>query len=252
MRILALRNWRLVWVVLALLALLIGGARVAYAGPITYWKVVNPPDVNKLDNPNIPGWPDAGDNSCWLASAADLLSAAGYGNGAAIYGTLTGHYGIAATGFADTALSWYLQNFPMAGNPYTIVTGYFVGLTPSFIAGEMRRSEMVSIGIYPTVLLNENGHAISVWGDDGPNPASIAVTDSDRVGPGPAATWEQYNWVAPAIPTDPWGLTYGGTSLWYLGYVATLCDTPEPGTWMLVLLGAGEVWLTRRARVRGT
>jgi hypothetical protein len=250
MRILAPKNWRLVWVVLALLALLLCGVRTAYAGPITYWKVVNPPDVNKVDDPLTPGvWPENGDNSCWLASAADLLSAAGYGNGAAIYGTLTGHYGTAAAGFADTALSWYLQNFPMAGNPYTIVTGYITGLTPSFIASEMRRSELVSIGIYPTKDLQVEGHAISVWGDDGPNPGSAAVTDSDR---SPGGAWEQYDWAAPANPGEPWRLMYGGTTAWYLGYVATLCDTPEPGTWMLVLLGAGGVWLIRRGRVRGT
>jgi hypothetical protein len=158
------------WVVLALLALLLCGARTAYAGPITYWKVENPPDVNKWDDPLTPEWPESGDNSCWLASAADLLSAAGYGDGAAIYGALTGHYGTANGGSAATALSWYLQNYPMEGNPYTLVTGYIAGLTPSFIAGELRRTEMVSIGIYPTKDLQIEGHAISVWGDDGPIP----------------------------------------------------------------------------------
>jgi hypothetical protein len=63
---------------------------------------------------------------------------------------------------------------------------------------------------------------------------------------------ETYNWLPPVNPGEPWRISYGASSVWYLGYVATLCDTPEPGTWMLVLLGAGGAWWMRRGRVGGT
>ncbi|WP_031433015.1 hypothetical protein [Methylomarinum vadi] len=71
----------------------------------TYMKMNPPPDTDKAFL--------AGNNTCYLATAANMLAGAGYGTGGTvqaradnIYANLTDHFGTANTGWTDTALNY--------------------------------------------------------------------------------------------------------------------------------------------------
>ncbi|MFO8011970.1 MAG: PEP-CTERM sorting domain-containing protein [Phycisphaerae bacterium] len=96
------------------------------------------PDVDKVGVPSPPGpGPAPGDNSCWQATAANLLGAAGYGIGADpqsragnIYTQLTNDLGTLNMGRADRALNYWLYTYGknpdqadyLPDNEYTDVT----------------------------------------------------------------------------------------------------------------------------------
>jgi len=71
------------------------------------------PDVNKSPTTPVP------DNSCWLATAANLLAGAGWGTAAntpqqnadAIYAHLTAHFGTVSPGYCERAVNWWLLNY---------------------------------------------------------------------------------------------------------------------------------------------
>ena len=233
-------------IILGVAALLSVVAQRASAAP--YLKIPDPPDVDKPDRDGDGSWPDAGDNSCWLASAANILSAAGYGGANSIYGTLVGNFGYAQGGFQGTAINWYLTNHPMTGNPYTVLTEYDRGAlwdpywNPGFIASELRECEFVGIAIYADISMTTGGaHALTVWGDDDNSPPTwIWVTDSDR--DRGVLDIDSYDWTrhqnARGTGKDLYSLDYWGTAdTGYLGYVATLSPVPEAST--LLLFGSG-------------
>src|SRR5262245_43852168 len=71
-----------------------------------YMKMNPPPDVDKSPFP-----PAAADNSCWAATASNMLAGAGYGDGNTvqaraqdIYGELIAQFGL-VSGWADTGLT---------------------------------------------------------------------------------------------------------------------------------------------------
>jgi hypothetical protein len=160
------------------------------------WQKVNPPpDVDKSAHNHT------GTMTCWQATAANMLAAAGYGDGTTvqqraddIYNELVAHYGTTNGGWPDTALTWWLgsvHNTWAGSNPYTVVTfygprqktAYQDPNLPKFIGNELRRCQMVGLSI------GDPGcvwwHEITVWGDSGDadelttNPAQVIVTDSD-------------------------------------------------------------------------
>ena len=164
-----------------------------------YMKMDPPPDVDKAFS--------AGNNSCWLATAANMLAGAGYGSGKTvqeraddIYADLTAHYGTANGGWTDTALTWWLgsTNNTWPSNPYDVVTVYGNKTrTPwansngaQFIGNELRRCQMMGLSIsWPRTSAGgsaSGGHAIACWGDSGGNspltgnPSQVIVVDSDR------------------------------------------------------------------------
>jgi hypothetical protein len=192
-----------------------------------------PPDADK------PGLPTPADNDlrCWAATAANLLSAAGYGAGATmqarsngIFADLTAQFGMGG-GWIDTGLTWWLgsthNTTPL--NPYKVVTVYGTkNKVPwanangaQFIANELRKPHYVGLSIsWPTAgAQGTGGHAISAWGDSGTagtqnsNPAQIKVTDSDRdpaVGDLQTYSFDAYN------NPNPGGNDNGNG--WYLNY----------------------------------
>jgi len=82
-----------------------------------YMKMNPPADVDK--GPPAPAPPDV-DNSCWMATAANMLAGAGYGTGTNLQARATNIYdnlitwqtdaanptGKEDSGWTDTALSW--------------------------------------------------------------------------------------------------------------------------------------------------
>ncbi|MCC6682168.1 MAG: PEP-CTERM sorting domain-containing protein [Phycisphaeraceae bacterium] len=144
------------------------------------------PDVNKSPLPPLPG-----DSSCWLASASNILAAAGYGTGGpaqqraqVIYSQLTAAYGIASGGAPDQAISywlaWYGKNpNSLEYNPalnYTDVTAEYRTLTPAdyaFLQNELFRCQYVG------VQFDNPAHAVTFVGWDNTFNRSI-WHDSDR------------------------------------------------------------------------
>lgn len=144
------------------------------------------PDVDKNPFPPAPG-----DNSCWLASAANILGAAGYGTGPAaqqraqgIYNQLTAAYGVASGGAPDQAISyWMAWHGKNPNSPdysptltYTDVTAEYRTLTQvdyAFLQSELYRCQYVG------VQFDSPAHAVTLVGWNSNTGQSI-WTDSDR------------------------------------------------------------------------
>jgi hypothetical protein len=198
-----------------------------------YMKMDPPADVDKAGVANPP---IANDNSCWMATAANMLAAAGYGNGNTLQDRAEDIYndliawqtsnqnptGLADGGWIDTALSWWLSsaNNTWPNNPYTVVTVYG-NKSPKypwadkngarFIANELRRCQLVGLSIsWPTnqvingsPVIGSGGHAITCWGDNGVNseltnnPGKVRITDSDRDDGGNVSMYEYDSYTNP-------------------------------------------------------
>lgn len=176
-----------------------------------FMKLSPPPDADKT--------PDEVNNSCYLATASNMLAIAGYGNGTTvqartddIYGDMVTQFGIANSGWTDAALTWWLGSThnTWTTNPYTIVTVYgnkspkYPWVNPDGaqdIGNELRSCHPVGLSIsWPTDAINASGnpvigsggHAITCVGDGkwlpgmtnretiSRNSSVLAVTDSDR------------------------------------------------------------------------
>lgn len=225
---------KMMFVFLAILAM-------SFLTSCTYMKMNPPPDTDKVGV----------NNSCYLATAANMLAGAGYGNGASvqdraedIYSDLTAHFGVANGGWTDTALSWWLASASNVwpGNPYTVVTVYGNKI-PKYpwsnsngakeIANNLRKCNFVGLSIsWPTNAVDHNGnpvigsggHAITGWGDRSrmpwkdysalisSNPSRVRVTDSDRDTGGDV---QQYSYDSYTNP-NPGGANEGNG--WYMDY----------------------------------
>ncbi|MFA6135078.1 MAG: PEP-CTERM sorting domain-containing protein [Phycisphaerae bacterium] len=134
------------------------------------------PDVNKLGG--------AQDNSCWLATAANMLAGAGWGlsdktaqqNGDAIYGQLTGHFGTACGGMEERAINWWLLNYgynpdavdanyyrpTLTYNDVTHVDRTLTAADYDFLLNELTRCQYVGVSF--VVPGQELGHAMTLVG----------------------------------------------------------------------------------------
>ncbi len=234
------------------------------------WQKVPASDVDKefiSGNPGLANGVPGTDNSCWLATASNLLAGAGYGNGATIqeraediyldfltwrlsldpadtHGTLDG-------GWIDTAVTWWLgsANNVWPSNPYTVVTVYGnKSKVPwanangaEFIGNQLRDYRQVGLSIsIPRTSANGNptgGHAITAWGDDGTvavlttNPGEVIVADSDRDNGGDFQTYTYDSYTNP----NPGGFDEGNgwyfnfaANHWFIKHIATLSPTDSP------------------------
>lgn len=201
-----------------------------------YMKMKPPADADK---PTL-----AGNNSCWLATASNMLAGAGYGDGNTIqaraddiYGELTDpiNFGTANGGWADTALTWWLSSTynTWPNNPYTVVTVYGNKTRVPWansngardIGNELRTCNMVGVSIsWPPDATHVNaygGHAITGWGDHrgnvsslNANPNRIRLTDSDRDDGGDVQNYRYDSYTNP----NPGGNDVGNG--WYIDYGA--------------------------------
>ncbi len=239
-----------------------------------YMKMDPPPDVDKAAHGH------AGSNSCWLATAANMLAGAGYGVGVTvqqradnIYNQLAAHYGVANGGWADTAISWWLGSAHnlWPGNPYDVVTVYGNKTRvpwnnangAMFIGNELRRCQMLGLSIsWPRTTAGgsaSGGHAIACWGDSGAraplaaNPAQVIVVDSDRDTGGDVQTYTYDNYVNP----NPAGFDEGNG--WYMNYsanhpfikhIVTLCPTDNPGDHTQTQKVTGSYRIHQRSRIQ--
>ena len=204
-----------------------------------YMKMGPPPDVDKafIANPALPS-----DNTCYLATASNMLAGAGYGSGDTvqdradeIYGEMVAAFGTADGGWTDTALDWWItsDNNVWPNNPYTDVT-VDGNKNPKYpwaepdgardIGNYLRDCDFVGLSFsWPTDdvgVIGVGGHAITCWGDDGGdatltvNPAKVRVVDSDRDTGGNV---QSYTYDAYTNP-NPGGANEGNG--WYFNYTA--------------------------------
>jgi hypothetical protein len=200
----------------------------------TYMKMNPPPDADKTFT--------AGNNSCYLATASNMLAGAGYGNGTTVQARATGIYnqmimqfGTGPSGWTDVALTWWLSstNNVWPTNPYTLVTVYG-NKSPKnpwsdvngarFIGNSLRGTDFVGLSIsWPVAgsTIGSGGHAITAWGDTSgrsasisANPTTVRLTDSDNETGGDV---QQYTYDAFTNP-NPSGANEGNG--WYVDYDA--------------------------------
>jgi len=224
-----------------------------------YMKMNPPPDADKT-------WPIPLDNSCWMATASNMLAGAGYGTGATVQARTNDIYqdmiawqtsptnptGVADGGWADAAISWWLGsgNNTTPGNPYKVVTVYghkspkYPWAEPNgarTIANELRRCQMVGLYISWPVAgsqVGDGGHAITAWGDNvrtrsalSSNPDSIRLVDSDRDDGGNVSQYDYDVYTNPnpggANEGNGWYLSYSSNHP-YIKHIVTLCPTDDP------------------------
>ena len=97
--------------ILSICLVAVVGALVISGVPEFYMKTNPPPDSDK------PMPVPAGDDSCWMHTAANMLAGAGYGDGTTlqaraddIFSDLSTQYPTLPSGWIDTALSWWLTS----------------------------------------------------------------------------------------------------------------------------------------------
>jgi hypothetical protein len=193
-------------------------------------KMNPPPDVD-IQQPRIPG-----DNSCWMATASNMLAAAGYGNGYTvqeraddIYADMLDEWEVTQAGFVETAIQWWLgsTNNKWPDNPYTITESWYnydnpitYDDAPMWFGNYLRSCYFAGISItWPTETGSIGGHAMAAWGDNAGNedltfvPGVIKLTnshDEDENVP-----YFRYNYDSFSNP-NPGGPNQGEG--WYLDY----------------------------------
>ncbi len=219
---------------------------VVLCSSCVYLKMDPPADADKAAPP-----PGIVNNSCWLATAANMLAGAGYGDGDTlqdraedIYADLIAWranlgFGIDDGGWTDTAVTWWLgsNHNTWPNNPYTDVQVYgnkfprFPWANTSgarFIANQLRECEFLGVSIsWPTnnvdafgnPIIGSGGHAITGWGDNVAkeealtfNPSQVKLTDSDRETSGDVQTYTYDSYTNP----NPSGASEGNG--WYMDY----------------------------------
>lgn len=225
----------------------------------SYMKMDPPSDTDKAGVANPP---IVNDNSCWMATAANMLAGAGYGNGASlqaravdIYNDLvawqtipTNPTGIANGGWTDTAINWWIgsANNIWLTNTYTDVTvhGNKSPKIPwadangaQFIGNELRSCQFLGLSIsWPTfgASIGSGGHAITGWGDHNgsgtlsvnPNRVRVSDSDTDAGGDVQSYSYDTYTNPNPSGPNEGngWYFDYDANHP-YIKHIITLCPT---------------------------
>lgn len=242
---------------------------VLFTSSCAYYRKMNPPaDADKPGGGGV-------DNSCYLATAANMLAGAGYGTGASlqaraddIYQDLIAQFGIANGGWVDVALSWWLgsANNIWPANPYTIVTVYgnknpkhpwANADGPKFFGNELRRCCFTGLSIsWPAAgaTIGSGGHAITNWGDNfksatlTSNPGMVLVTDSDSDNGGNEQKYVYDSYTSPnpggANEGNGWYFNYNNNHP-YIKHIVTLCPEDDPSDFSLTQKVVGNYTLTQ-------
>lgn len=204
--------------------LLLTGLWLALASAASAYDVYKP-NVPDLDKP-VPA-----DNSCWLASAANLLGGTGWGNTNQIYNTLKGHFDN-APGWSSVAINWWIYTQGLnPGSPdfnpnpanYLDVTiiapvgGLTAANYDSLLNNELSRCQFVNVGFeIPGASV---GHEMTLVGGNwsntlpppGGSPVSVWHDNQGDLTP-PAGDDDEHNNVFVAAPQF-WRVDYLGTPL---------------------------------------
>ncbi|MBN1787477.1 MAG: hypothetical protein JW806_03695 [Sedimentisphaerales bacterium] len=179
------------------------------------------------------------DHSCWLASASNMLAAAGYadGNVQTIYDRMTSFFGWEEPGLQKLALDWYIDQYPEPANAYTVVEEHWGNdqANPDFISQRLAADQLVSIMFWYG---QEIGHSLTIWDNQSAVIPQGYFSDSDKDN-GSDFTW--YTWIDDG--TGDWKLDYPGVTDADVNYVVTL-GIPEPAT--ICMLTASSLIIVRK------
>lgn len=213
------------------------------------------PEVNKVAIPDVdkPVMGDPNDMSCWMACAANILGASGYGVGVAvlnptpqqravhIYNQLRNDLGFTNRGYCEQAVNYWLYTYGknpdnntgdyLPTNPYTDVTAQRRALNLTnpgirndydFLLGELARCQ------YVTVSFSNPEHCITLvggnyWGNPNNRPDGNRSIwhDSDRDMPDTVVSGDDDVYINAADTSQNWILSDYVTT-YANGYV-TLC-----------------------------
>lgn len=244
--------------------ILLGLLFVMMAGSCKSYMKMNPPADSDKPLP-VP----AGDNSCWMHAASNMLAGAGYGTGTTlqaradnIFSEMDTHYGTANGGWIDAALQWWLAspNNTWTTNPYTVVTVYgnktkvpWANTNGAMDIGNyLRICDLVGVSIsWPATSGAYGGHAITAWGDNidntaqlTANPNQIRVTDSDTDNGGNVQVYTYDNYTNPnpggANAGNGWYFSYG-TPHPFIKHIVTLSRATTPGTNSVLVAGSYQI-----------
>jgi len=191
------------------------------------------PDVDK--NPQAP----QPDQSCWLAAAANVLGAAGWGSGANaqakadnIYtNDLVPHFGTANTGWSSVAINWWLLeegldsgsvNYDPTGT-YNNVT-HVVGMTNGrydWLLTQLQECQYVNVSLQPETGC---GHEMTLVGGDwsATVPGNSAWHDNNGDQPVGVNLESAVNTSAGAGPNAGWSIQHRGAN-WSAEDATLLC-----------------------------
>lgn len=267
------------WLVLTLLVACIGGTCAARADIIpTEWTNSNWSDVDKehsagswgknyisdsngngrwdygeewADNQRQPSWIRVSDNSCWMASAAAMLSLKTGRDGQELYSELIGYsqtdprFRWDQGGYQSLALTQYIRRHKLteqlAVTSIQRGTAEWTGDMLDYARQRLYAGDAVGIDItWPG-----HNHALTMWGW---TESDVVVADSDQGGNslqlhGSQVTAPNWSMLFSYPSSNPQAPTEVSANVYLL---VTLSSVPEPTALLSLLAGAGCLLRRRR------
>ncbi|MDY0270382.1 PEP-CTERM sorting domain-containing protein [Trichloromonas sp.] len=204
------------------------------------------------------GWVSATDLSCWMASAAAMLSHQLNLVAREIYDEMLGWATAEDTTFWWTEGNWthialqeYLKRHDLTKDyyvkPYSTYSfpgnlGW-INNSYDFAKRQLYEHETVGLGFFP-VVGGTLGHAVTFWGW---NETSLILADSDRY------PWDINSYVS-GMTNDHWYLDYLDPDPPIFDrevrYLVVLAPVPEPETWLLLAFGLAVLSFSQRRKTK--
>lgn len=193
---------------------------------------------------------DLNDNSCWMATGANMMAADGWGDAQSIYNDLRNNLDWTKPSSPDVAINWYNNKYKKDPDEYIWVCPYnnsYRGVIDDWLntktATELPGDEFgegpddpVGLQILwnynPVKGWYDNAHYITAWKD---GPGGLDVTNSD----------DGYNGTKTLSWYDNYDLIYNNHTV-TVGWLFFLADSPVPEPATLLLLGLGSLLLARK------